>query len=624
MKIKSGILISLLAVIVTCMPIYADSVSLPAQRAIFLRARSALEHGNSMEFRLLALELHDYPLYPYLIYDDLKQRLPHASIAEIHAFLQQYADTPLAPRLREQWLMLLAAQHNWPLYLKNYQATDNAELACYHLQALIATGHQQTAFQLIPALWLVGNTQPAACEAPFAAWRQAGYMTPDVIWQRVGLAIAARNSFLLKQLQVFLPEEQKSQVVLWQKVHTNPKLILQTRLFMPINNAHIRDIVNDGMLRYIALSPVQASHLLSIWQHVFALNQDEQQILIRAVAINLAADNNPSAYVWLMAVSPSLVDQHVQEWRIRTALAQNNWQSVYRNIENLPADQKARFIWRYWLARAQMQLGQSQAAQATYHYLANQVDYYGLLASQQLHQSYQPSAQALLISNQTMHAVESMPAMQRAHELYVLQMIVDARREWLFATNQMSKPELCAAAKWVTAWGWYDRAILTAAKAGDRNNIAVRFPLAYEAIVLASAKEWELSPAWILAIMRQESSFMSDARSDMGALGLMQLMPQTAKLLGHIQFNDYSVLNATTNIYLGSHYLKQLADWYHGNLVSATAAYNLGPTRLAKWLPLQETLPIDIWVEILPWQETRDYVKAVMLNKAIYQLRLQG
>ncbi len=351
----------------------------------------------------------------------------------------------------------------------------------------------------------------------------------------------------------------------------------------------------------------------------------EQQTLIRTIAIDLARTADPEATAWLKMVTPTYADDLVRNWRVRTALAQQNWAQTDHWLLQLSPEERNAPAWRYWQARSQAATGNMKLAHANFAELAKQINYYGLLASQQLQQPYHPVSSAYFISDQLLQHIATLPAIQRAHELYLLQYASDARREWQWAIRSMSQPELLAATELATRWGWYDRAIMTATKAGEDNNIDLRFPLAYQAIVNNTAHQEGLEPAWIFAVIHQESSFIPDIKSDAGALGLMQLMPQTGKVLADnatANFAVHTLLDPTTNITLGSRYLKQLFTLYDDNKVLASAAYNVGPTRLQKWAPLYKKLPADIWVDILPWQETREYVQNVMLADAIYAQRV--
>jgi soluble lytic murein transglycosylase len=128
-------------------------------------------------------------------------------------------------------------------------------------------------------------------------------------------------------------------------------------------------------------------------------------------------------------------------------------------------------------------------------------------------------------------------------------------------------------------------------------------------------------------VLRQESAFVSDARSEAGALGLMQLMPNTGRLTGRrINLrvpNNNAILNPETNVKLGASYLRAVLDVNGGHEVLATASYNAGPNRVREWLPDSASLDADVWVDTVPYNETRNYIKNVMAFTAVYAYRLE-
>lgn len=354
------------------------------------------------------------------------------------------------------------------------------------------------------------------------------------------------------------------------------------------------------------------------------VNTPEQQLVIQA--IDLARKHDPQAAIALANIPATLTNHTVREWRVRTAIFQQNWPAVNRTIAQLTPEERATSCWQYWHAYALARENNNNAAQIIYQQLSEQVDYYGLLASEQLHQPYQPKNVIYPVNAEDLAQLENLTTIQRAHELYILNFLPDARREWDWKINSLNKTQLRAAAYLAAQWQWHDRAIIAAAKAGDKNALALRFPLAYARSITIAAKQFSLDPAWIFAIMRQESGCMPDAKSAAGALGLMQVLPKTAKtsllppiLLRGEPINTGSLLDVNTNILLGSAYLKQLLGWFHNNITMATAAYNIGPTAIQKYLPAYSRLGSAAWIETLPWRETRDYVKSVLLARAIYQ-----
>jgi soluble lytic murein transglycosylase len=346
-------------------------------------------------------------------------------------------------------------------------------------------------------------------------------------------------------------------------------------------------------------------------------------------AIALARNHDPQAMAALNKIPAPESNSLVKEWRVRTAILQQNWYAVISLINQLSPTERATTCWQYWRAYALAKTNNLVTANAIYKKLATQLDYYGWLASQQLHlnEFYHPSP-ALRATSPTRGEVKTYPGFQRAHELYILKFYSDARREWNWELNKLTPAQLTAAAYLAQQWGWYDRAIITAAKAHDYHDLTLRFPLAYAAEIKAAAKQFNLDPAWAFAIARQESGFTADLKSNAGAFGLMQVMPHTAHLLSK-EFslpldteNAFYLLNVNTNTQLGCAYLKQLSTWFKGNIVMATAAYNIGPTALQKYLAGYKTLGSAAWIETLPWQATREYVKNVLLAKAIYQQQL--
>jgi soluble lytic murein transglycosylase len=252
--------------------------------------------------------------------------------------------------------------------------------------------------------------------------------------------------------------------------------------------------------------------------------------------------------------------------------------------------------------------------------LAELRTYYGFLAAQSIGVPYRFN-HADLPATDNQH-VAALPAIARAKALLQLNEISEARREWFYGTRSLPQPELMAASALAHQWGWHQQAINTALKAQHTNDLAVRFPLAHRDTILEQAKQQAIPAEWIYAITRQESAFATDAHSTAGAKGLMQLRPGTAKDVASslgLSFNSQDLYQADTNLTLGSHYLQQLLHRFNGNRILATAAYNAGPRRLENWLQKQQqAMPYDIWIETLPYYETREYIQNVLAFSIIY------
>lgn len=364
-----------------------------------------------------------------------------------------------------------------------------------------------------------------------------------------------------------------------------------------------------------------------IIRHRYPFNEAQRSGIERTLAIRHALRGHPEALSWLASLSDSdRSDPLVDEWRVRAALDQQNWEAVIEGIELMDDEEQNDLRWRYWRARAMEALEQQSQAYDQYWALAQSRSYYGFLAADRLGVAYRFDDQPVPTNDEDIEHLERLPGLARAHELFVLGRILDARREWLYATSQLPEALLQQAAAIAHQWGWHDRAILTMARTSYRDDLALRFPLAYRDKVSSEALKQDIDPALAFALIRQESAFTVDVRSHAGAMGLMQLMPrtarQTARELGLKLKGRLALTDADTNITLGIGHLRQVMNRYQNNPVLATAAYNAGTYRVKQWIPDQGIIPADVWTETLPFTETRNYVQNILLFATIYQQRL--
>jgi soluble lytic murein transglycosylase len=597
-------------------PFVAYATDSHSQRALFWQARQALLAKQYQQFGRLSVHLKNYPLYPYLLYMKLSQQpLAYQKKADIDDFLENYKDTPLAPKLRAECLLNAAKKKDWTQFIYYYKPLYGTNLQCYYLNALLATKQKRLAYQAIPKLWLNLNPTPYVCRNVFSRWEQRG-LNDKLLWQKLAQAIQHNNLSLVQHLAQFLPITKRQQVKHWYRVHNHPLLIEQNEQFDP-NDKLDRKIVLYGMQRLANNDPDELVETWPLLSKIYSFTEIEKQNLLRVLAISLARRADFSASDWLKQVKPAYADSVLREWRVRHALLQENWPQTLYWINKLSPQEQKLPCWRYWRARALAATQHPQAATPIYQQLAQEVDYYGVLASQRLKQTYHPKIKSMLGDN---IALQKNAAIQRAKELYALGFSGDARREWQWAVIHLSKPQLQAAAHLAQKWQWYDLAIIAAAKANIPHDVKLRFPMAYRTSVLAAARKTHLHSAWIWAVMRQESAFMWNAKSSAGALGLMQIMPATGRNLARgLNLRTLNLLDPELNIRLGSTYLQRLLKAFNGNAMLATAAYNVGPGRIKNYQTLYQRLPKDVWVEILPWKETRNYIKSVSLARSIYK-----
>lgn len=594
----------------------------PEQQA-FLKARQALESGNLKTFHVLAHKLRHYVLYPYLRYPYLRTRLSTTRDTVLLEFLERYGDSPLSARLRRAWLYTLASQQRWHMFLSVYQGSRDPALQCYALQARLRTGHTKGVLRDSESLWLVGHSQPDACVPVFAALYASPLLTPELVWRRIRLAMNEGHTRLALALaRRHLDHRGQAEARLWQRVYLHPRHRLDTpalRHDTPI----ARDIVLSG-IRRLARRDADAAHAL--WRTLqprYHFTQDQIDHTQRLIALAAAHQQSPEA-MRRLAAAPA--DTQVKVWRVRAALADRNWGAVLAGIQDLPPALRDSDPWRYWRARALNKAGNTTAAAAIYKTLAATRSYYGFLSADRIGQPYRMDDQPMAYSKRQYSHLLALPGIARARELYRVGLAHDARGEWRYATRGMDVRQLEPAAVLAYRWGWYDQAILTAARSGQWDDLRLRFPIPYRKLVIGNARRLGLEPSWIYGLLRQESLFRPDARSGMGALGLMQLMPGTGAytahniglFLGHMG----EMLVPANNIRLGCAYLDHLLARFGGNQVLATAAYNAGPQRVKRWLPVQGSVPADVWIDTLPYTETRRYVRAVLAYSVVFNWRL--
>ncbi|MFQ5936236.1 MAG: transglycosylase SLT domain-containing protein, partial [Acidiferrobacterales bacterium] len=564
----------------------------------------------------------------YLRYAFLKNRLGNTAPAEIRRFLQKNEYAPVSAQLRERWLTQLASRGDWETFLQEYRPLDNPTLQCLRLRQLLKANESPS--ELTPEierLWLTDTRLPSACNAVFVRWRKAGYLTDELIWQRIALLMARYRSSLAGELaNQYLSAKDRTWVRRWQAMHRQPLRELQ-KLRYPVNTPRAQMIVKHGIVRLGYRDPDTA---MAQWQRLKGKHSslaEANDEIVGTLATLASRRHEPIAVEWFSNIPDYALDTNRRLWRLRAALRAGRWDLARGFVESLSEQEQEDRFWWYWTARIMEETGDAAKARYLYAILATGRNYYSFLAADRLNTGYVMHHQAVDVSPATRANVLARPGIQAARELYALGDIPAARRQWSWTLARMNGEELDAAALVARDWGWYDRAIFTLSRSGYMNDLNLRFPVLYRDLVEANAVANNLDPSWIYGVMRQESAFMVDARSPAGALGLMQLMPRvgrsTAKRLKLKVRGRGAMLEVENNLRLGTAFLRELLRRYRGHQMLATAAYNAGPSRVESWRPKDDTLAADIWVETIPYNETRDYVKNVMAYTVVYDHRLE-
>lgn len=602
-------------------------------RQEFLKTEKLIETGKIRSEDKINPRLKNYSLYPYLQLELLKDQVRDNPVDKISNFYNTYPDSPISKTLNYYWINYLAKQSRWSDIIKYYQLNTLTSLKCLYFTALENTTPEKITTNDIEELWLSGDSRPKECNFLFNKWISNNTINSDLIWKRIYQAIESNNIELVQALGKYLSNEENEDIKLWVRVNHNVNLINHVKLFDSSNDFHHKILIYS--LKKIATKNIEQS--LRNYRELnlrFQFNDEDKYDYYRFTTIRMFMQDHEKTEVLLNDIPIEFYNSQLHTVAIKSALKNANWFNVIKRIKQLPAEEQKEDIWIYWLARAYDETKQHNEAKKLYSLIYNKTNYYGLLACSNLKQpcpiefaitSPYKSDKIKLLSN---------PGINRAIELYKLKRYTLARLEWNSVIKNLDEKQQYIAGNIASELNWHDRNIINFGKpeysttSQDKPNafLHLKYPLGYQESILKFAKKYNLDPAWVFAISRQESAFIVDAKSRAGALGLMQLMPTTAKKLAKANkipySNQNSLLNETTNIRLGSVYLQKMLENNKGNAVLATAAYNAGPTRVKKWLKDSKPIATDIWIELVPFYETRDYIKRVLTNTAIYRSRL--
>ncbi len=618
----------LLAVsLLVCMIPPAFATNLATERADFKLAWAAAQKGDLAALTPFLNELADYPLYPYLRYAYLDSTLAKQPAGAVESFLKEQAQLPVIDALRQAWLLELAKQGKWDVFLTYYQNDTAPALRCAAVSAhLVGDDTQNRDAWIVAAqhLWLVPHAQPDTCAPAFQYLKAHRHITNDMVVQRIQGALQARRYALARQLLPQLDAVDRPWARIWLDMAADPAHTLEN-IQVP-DEAKYQILLINGVQLVARTDPARARHLWTVLSRSYHFDQDDRQAMTVRLALESAWDHLPDAARLLAQVKHS-GDPRVTEWRIRTALRDGQWNTVLKILPLLGAE-TAKPEWRYWQARALAATGQSDKATAIYQSLADGMDYYGFLAADQLNLSYTITQEPSKPSPDVITQLGERPGFVRARELFYADLYTYADAEWQTASTPLSKPARCQTGLMAQEWGWYGRAIQTLANSGCWGDLTISYPLAFEATLAPRVQALGLNLPWVYGLIRSESVFRPSAVSPAGAIGLMQLMPATgqhvAANLGLVLDDDDALLDPANNLTLGSAYLSDMFKRFDGSEPLATAAYNAGPKRVNAWLPQSGSIPADVWVDTIPFWETRSYVRRVLSSAVIFDWRLHG
>ena len=597
----------------------------PADEAL-LKSYDAFRAGDAIKLQKSAALVGDRNvLAPYLEYWRLKLRLQDMPDSDVLVFLQREAGSYLADRLRADWLKLLGKRGDWRGFERELPplVQDDLETRCYGWLARLAHA-DDGAYAEARAMWLEPRELPEGCNTLVGKMVEAQKISVDDVWSRVRVLFENGSLSAARRALAYLTAADRHDEWLLNQAATAPKKVLASppRSF---ERRSTRELVMFAVLRLARTEPDAAADVLR-GKLAEQFPAQDLKYLWGRVAFEGARRLIPEAHQWYRLADDAALNDEQLAWKARAALRAADWQAVREAIDRMSATARQDPAWSYWYGRALGVQGRDDGARAYFLRISGQPNFYGLLAGEELGVVAGIPEPYNMPAEIEVEAAGRNPGLARALELYRLDLRSEATREWVFTIRQMDDSQLLAAAELARRAGIFDRVINTADRTAYLHNYKFRFLAPFKDVFAEYARSQGLEEAWVLGLVRQESRFIANAKSSVGAKGLMQLMPATAswmaKRIGLRDFSQARVAEVPTNVALGTGYMKLVLDDL-GHALLASAAYNAGPGRARRW---RHTRPLEgaIYAETIPFNETRDYVKKVMANTMYYSQLIGG
>lgn len=626
-----GLLFALTAL--SPLPGMANETTAGSAERTILAAHEARRKGDLATLQRLAATPPRHVLSPYVEYWYLGSLLAQpgavnnpATIAAASTFLRTYADSKLAERLRGDWLRQLAKASAWQEVAVRHGELQNPDQAqrCLQWQARLHLDDPQVASE-IASVWSELDRAPEPCNTSFETAARRGQLDQEAIWQRARRQTDSRQPDNALVSWSWLPASIAPAPHDARQALNSPAAWLNR---LPANFAVHR---SQRELAIAALTRLAREDARIAFTRLLRLqdrfSHEERAHLHAVIAMHAAIDHFPEALQFYHATRSDSLTPMQHAWRVRAALRAGVWKEVEQSIGAMSSQQAAEPEWVYRLARALIERGNQAGARPLLQSLAADNHFYGLLAAEALGQPFSPPLAPSLLPADKLAEAENDPSIQRALALLRLDLRTEGVREWIWALRGRDEQFRLAAAHLALRHGLYDRAINTAELANPREHFGLRFLTPYRDLIEPEVRTQGLDLSWIYGLMRQESRFAAPARSSAGAQGLMQVMPATGKWvaskIGLRSYHPRQLTDPHTNVLLGTSYMRLILDDLERHPVLASAAYNAGPSRAQRWRD-QKTLEGAIYIETIPFDETRDYVKKVMANTTIYAAMLEG
>lgn len=609
---------------------FANPNQYEEERKIYKQAMMALENKNFGQFEVFRSQLNHYPLKSYIDYEYLRRSFETLPALHIKKFIDDNKGSIASKRLHIEWLGHLARNAQWPIYKEFYSDELNSEvLHCYYLQAELALNtNDKPTYDKIGDYWIKPYSIHSSCDPVFEQWKNKGYKTQKKIWQRYQVALLANNITLTQYLSTQLNKNYLSAAKRLKNVDGNIDY-WTNRLSNEHDNLHLESSSTKYILKIISNSDHKKSAYI-LEQNKISMKKEDLLESQRLIAWYFAKYSGGESAVRWIKKHTDYREPSFAEPMLRYAMQDKNWQLYKEVFKLLPAVLKNHEEWLYWYAITQEKLGYTDSdpalrAKTILTKLAQEQSFYGLVSAEKMNLPVFPNTQFEPQSGEISPQV--IDKLSASIELYHIGELNQSNNDWFFTTAQFNEEEWKQAGMIAYKMDWRNRTIQAFGRAKLWTAGAERFPILYQEAFWKNAERQGVDPGWILAVARQESAFEPNARSPVGALGVLQLMPATAQKVArnlNMRYNYKSLLDPNYNITLGTKYLKDQLENYDNNYILATAAYNAGPRRVKEWLELRPLTEDWVhWVATIPYKETRGYVQNITAFSKIYNMKLE-
>lgn len=571
--------------------------------------------------------LRAYPLYSYVQAARIRTALQDAG-AELsdadhraQTFIAEYANEPVSREVQRAWLASLSQRMLWQTYLTHYPAdTSDPALQCHSYSARIALDQTAGLDEDIRARWLTPKSIPE-CEQAFEWLRAQNGLSPELIDQRARLALKENNYRFARQIAAQLPPNKAGAVLQWAGLLEHPQRQIDHLLANP-KVAVEREALLAGWTRLARIDRDGAKRRFENLVRTRKLSETDASPFALALALPLAWDRRTDSLDYFARVQHADLDDAALEWNARAALWAQNWDLVSKSIASMSDTSRKLARWRYWAARAAERQGENELARQLFESLLVDDNFYSMMAAARLDRPVAPNPEKVAVDEVQLAQIQQLPELVRARELLLSSLQPLANTEWSVGLSRLSEDARKQAIHLAARWGWYQQAIATATQQRVFNDYELLYPRPYDSEVRQAAKMTDLPEELIYGVMRQESLYRHDAVSSAGARGLLQMLPETARRAA-VRWklpkpSKDDLFNPKVNVRLGAGELRLLMNRFNGQTLVALAGYNAGPNAAARWLPTEPIDP-DIWVENIPYNETRSYVQRILWHSIVFE-----